>query len=203
MKSLRHLLFGLGCAGLIPAAVHGADSTPVSGDYRIAARDTIDFQVHSQPDTVTRQRVTANGELQLPFIGTVNVAGRTVREAEKFLEAQLRDGGFFVAPQVILSVEHYREGYISLLGQVKNPDRVQLPLETSSIGMLQAVAQVGGFTRIARTDAVQVLRMRSDGVQDRITVNMDAFLKSKSPASLDAEFQLRPGDVVFVPERTF
>lgn len=207
MKSLLYFLVLLGCSGTWSPGASPADSriplATANEDYRIAPRDFIEFQVQSQTDTTTRQRVTASGELQLPFVGTVKVAGQTVREAEKSLEKSLREGGFFVAPQVILSVDRYRERYISLLGQVKNPDRIEFPLETTAMGILQAVARVGGFTRIARTDAVQILRTSANGEQERIIVNMDEFLKPKTPSRAATEFQLVPGDVVFVPERAF
>lgn len=203
MKSL-FLFWLLGYIGLSSLTAAVAEAPVVTNpDYRLVPRDLIEFQIHSQPDTVTRQRVTASGELQIPFVGTVKVAGQTVREAEKLIERALRDGGFFVSPQVILSVDHYRERYISLLGEVKNPDRIEFPVEIATMGILQAVARAGGFTRIARTDAVQVLRTRPNGTQERITVNMEEFLKAKPNAPPTAEFQLAPGDVVFVPERTF
>lgn len=180
-----------------------AGATRTNPDYRIGPRDEIQFQVHAQPDTVTRQRVSATGELRLPFVGSVKVGGQTVREAEKTVEQRLRDGGFFVAPQAIISVEQFRERYVSLLGEVKNPDRVEFPSETSTLGILQAVAQVGGFTRVARTDAVQVFRTRPDGVPERFTLNLDEFLRPKTAAQGMPEFQLAPGDVVFVAERKF
>lgn len=211
MKSIPAVFVGLLCAialgfphrGVAEDAPRAAPAAQVSGDYRIAPQDLIEFQVHDQPDTLTHQRLTAGGELQLPFVGTIKLAGQTVREAERLLEQRLRDGGFFVAPQVILSVERYRERYISLLGQVKNPDRVELPIEATSMGLLQAVARVGGFTRIAKTDAVQIMRTGPDGREVRLTLDVDEFLKPKAGARPNPEFQLVPGDVVFVPERSF
>jgi polysaccharide biosynthesis/export protein len=208
LKHVASLVLLLLPLGLVPSSAVEAGSAPASAraaneDYRIAPRDYIQFQIHSQPDTTTHQRVTANGELQLPLLGTIKLAGLTVREAEIMLKERYREGGFFVSPQVILSVEQYRERYISLLGQVKNPDRVALPMEANSMGVLHAIARVGGFTRIARTDAVQILRTAPDGMEARITLNLDEFLKPKPAAPASAEFQLEPGDVVFVPERAF
>lgn len=172
-------------------------------DYRISPRDLVEFHIHHQQDTVTRQRVTASGELRLPLIGTTKLAGLTVREAERQLEQAYRTGGFYVAPEVVLSIEKYRERYVSVLGEVKNPDRVEFPMESDTVGILHAVARVGGFTRIARIDAVQILRTGTDGQQERITLNLLDFFKSRQPAAGTAEFQLHAGDVVFVPERTF
>ena len=180
------------------------DFSPASAatpDYRISPRDLVQFQVFNQPDMTTSQRVSANGELRLPLLGTYAIAGRTLREAEEQLEKLYQSGGFFVSPQVILSVEEYGERFVSILGQVQNPERIPLSVETKSIGILQAITQSGGFTRVARTDQVQVLRVSPEGREERLTVNVDDLLRpGRSGVS---EFQLQSGDIVFVPERVF
>jgi Periplasmic protein involved in polysaccharide export len=176
-------------------------ASTASPDYRISPRDLVQFQVFNQPDMTIAQRVSANGELRLPLLGTYAIAGRTLREAEDELEKLYRSRGFFVSPQVILSVEEYGERYVSILGQVKNPERIPLSVETKSIGILQAITQSGGFTRVARTDQVQVLRVSPEGREERLVVNVDDLLRpGRSSVS---EFQLQSGDIVFVPERVF
>lgn len=171
-------------------------------DYRLTARDTIEFSIYNQPDMTTVQRVTSSGEIRLPLIGTVKVAEMSLREAELMLEALYRSGGYFVEPQASLAVQKYGDRFISVLGQVKNPDRIALASEENGIGILQAITQAGGFTRVARSDAVQVLRNSGTGAEERLTVNMEEMLRPKTTAST-LEFQLKPGDIVFVPERVF
>jgi polysaccharide export outer membrane protein len=193
-----------------PGTVSPATDSPTSdsaamapnADYQIAIRDTIQFQVYNQPDMTTIQRISANGEIRLPLIGTVKMAQLTLRDAEHLLEKCYRDEGFFINPQVILSVQQYGDRFVAVLGQVKEPARVPLASETNTIGILQAITQVGGFTRVARTDAVQVLRTGADGQDHRLIINTDTLLHP-TEASRMPEFQLQPGDIVFVPERTF
>ena len=211
MKVSLHLLALLVSAGFAQAQTTGPAETTASmvspsmtanADYRLAPRDLVQFQVYNQPDMTTAQRVTANGDLRFPLVGTVNLAGKTLREAEFLLEKQFKEGGFFVNPQVILAVEQYGERYVAVLGQVKTPERIPMAVETKSMGMLQAITQAGGFTRVSRTDQVQVLRIHPDGKEERITVNVDELLKPRTPENA-SEFQLVAGDVVFVPERVF
>ncbi len=193
-----------------PAAPVAAPAAPVpavaavnvNADYRITARDTVQFSIYNQLDMTTVQRITSTGEIRLPLIGTVKLAELTLREAELLLESLYRSGGFFVDPQAILSVQKYGDRFVSVLGQVKNPERIALASEDNTIGILQAITQVGGFTRVARTDAVQVLRNGATGQEERLTVNMDEMLRPKA-ATNTPEFQLKPGDIVFVPERVF
>lgn len=208
MKALTSLIALLALASVAHGENTSASSIPgpasmiTDADYRLAPRDLVQFQVYNQPDMTTAQRVTANGDLRFPLVGTVNLAGKTLRQAETLLEKQFKDGGFFVNPQVILAVEQYGERYVSILGQVKNPERIAMAVETKSLGILQAVTQAGGFTRVSRTDQVQVLRIAADGREERIVVNVDELLKPRTAGSAP-EFQLIAGDVVFVPERVF
>src|SRR5476651_2644495 len=136
LPSLLLLLFFATGLQAEPAAI---PATPGAGpavtllatnaDYRIASRDTIQFQIYNQLDMATVQRVTSTGEVRLPLIGTVKVANLTLREAELQLETLYRSGGFFIEPQVILSVSQYGDRFVAILGQVKNPERIALASE--------------------------------------------------------------------------
>lgn len=184
-----------------PASAEPTGTLPAA-DYRLAPRDLVKVEVFNQPDMETIQRLTANGEVRLPFIGIVCIARLTVREAEIELERRFIEGGFFVAPQVTIAVQQFGERYVSIIGEVKNPGRIALTPEAASIGIFDAVAQAGGFTRIARTDAVQVTRKGADNADEKLLVNLDRYLEAKGRVT-SGEFQLLPGDVLVVPERVF
>lgn len=170
-------------------------------DYKLSAGDLLVVDMYDQKDINTSQRLTATGEIRLPLIGRVSLLDLTVREAELRIETMFREGGFFIDPQIILFVQQYAERYISVFGQVRTPSRIPLPEESNSLGILQAVTLAGGFTRIARTDAVQISRTNANGVEERFTVDVRDLLKVRR-GSDKREFQLIAGDVVFIPERT-
>lgn len=200
-RLVARLCLFFGSSFWFPATL-AADPGPT--DYRIAPRDLIKFEVFEEPDTVIVQRVSASGELPLPMIGIVNVAGLTLREAEVKLRTMYVDGGFFVNPQVILVLEQYDERSVSVLGQVNNPEQIRFPLEAETMSIVHAITLAGGLSRLARADAVQVTRAGTDNVEEHFIINLEDFLvrgRNKTPDS--SIFQLRPGDVVFVPERNF
>jgi polysaccharide export outer membrane protein len=201
MKTFRHVTcYILLCSAAVCASPDAAPN-PLGSDYKIAVRDSIQFQIYNQVDVTTVERVTSSGEIRLPLIGTVKVVDLTLREAERRLESLYRGGGFYVNPQVILSVEQYDDRFVAVLGQVKDPARIPMDAETTTIGILHAITEVGGFTRVAQTKAVQILRKGPDGKDQRITINTDDYLLPT--ATQTDEFQLHPGDIVFVPERVF
>jgi len=156
----------------------------------------------NEPDLATTQRLSSSGEMTLPLIGTVSLAGRTLREAEKSVRERYLEAGYFVNPHVMLSVSEYGEQFVTILGQVNRPDRIPMSIESGSIGLVEAITQAGGFTRLARDDAVQVTRQTATGAERHLTIDVRAFLGRRGRVGSD-EFQLQPGDVVFVPERLF
>jgi polysaccharide export outer membrane protein len=170
----------------------------VAGDYRIAPRDLVQFQIFDEPDLLSVQRVSESGEIGVPMLATFHVGGLTLREAERAMIEAYIQGGFFVKPQVILSVQTYGPRTVSVLGQVNKPDQLDFPVERDLMSIVQAITRAGGFTRVAKTDAVKVVRT-TNGKEEQFIVNMGAFLDS----STGTEFMLQPDDVVYVPERVF
>jgi protein involved in polysaccharide export with SLBB domain len=208
--SARLLRAALGtCLAILAAAPLAADdAVPKPGnadyrtgnaDYRIVPRDQVRFQVTGEPDDPLLQRVSSAGEISIPLLGAVKVAGRTLRAAENLMEKLYRDGGFYLNPQVILSFENYAPRNVSVLGQVNNPSSIDFSIEREQMGIVSAITRAGGFTRVARPDSVKVMRT-VDGRETVITVNVSAYLNE---ASKGEEFKLMPDDVVFVPERVF
>ena len=177
-----------------------------SDDYRVAPRDLLRFQIFDEPDTQIVQRVSATGEMPLPMVGVVGVQGLTLREVEAKLKRLYVDGGFFVNPQVILVLEEYDERSVSVLGQVNRPGQVSLPLEAESVSLIHAITLAGGLTRLARPDDDRIKRkdLRSGGEEKTFVVNIKQYLSNRqSDLEGSEDFKLLPGDVVFVPERSF
>lgn len=183
-------------------AQDGGNSTKLN-DYEIAPLDLVTFQIYDEPDSRLVQRVSASGELRLPLIGIVNVAGLTLREAERKLVKMYLDQEFYIDPQVLLAMQEYSLRSVSVLGQVNRPEQILFPLEAKSMNLVQAITEAGGFTRLAKIDSIQVTRQDERGVDQRINVNLEAYFESKRKNADANAFALLPGDIVFVPERTF
>jgi len=198
-RSRYTVLWAIVSAFLLSTTSLLASPATVSKDYRIAPRDQVQFQVFEEPDVIVLQRVSSAGEISVPMLGAVQIAGLTLREAETLMEKRYREGGFYLAPQVILSFQAYAPRSISVLGQVNDPSQVDFAIERDQLGIVSAITRAGGFTRVARTDSVKVMRT-VDGKETSFTINVAAYLDEKSK---DQEFILQPDDIVFVPERVF
>ena len=66
-------------------------------------------------------RVSADGDVTLPMIGSVRAAGRTPTELEGEIARRLVAGGILRAPQVSVQVAEHRSRVVAVIGSVERP----------------------------------------------------------------------------------
>jgi len=192
MKGLYRFLM-LACAALLPTWVSAAPA-----DYVLAPQDLVLLQVFRQPDLKVEQRVDASGQITVPLVGNMKIAGMTTREAEAQLAKAFIEGEFLRDPQVSLSIVEYAPRGVSVIGEVKQPGFVQFDIERGMMDIREVVAQSGGFTSGARRSEITVIR-RLEGREVVFEVNFDDLMRNRSAHA----FQVHNGDVIMVPARIF
>ena len=183
------------CRGDPPAA----QGSPVAS-YTLVTTDRLRIAVFQEDDLSSIVRIDANGDVNLPLVGEVKVAGLTVSQAQKAIEDAYRNGLYLRNPQVTITVEEYASREVSIEGQVRNPGRYPLPIE-STMTVVDLVIKAGGLTDIAKGTAVTITRTSPEGKKTTHTVDVESIIKGKKPAKPnDSSLQLQPGDIVYVPE---
>ena len=150
-----------------------------SADYILQPGDLVDIQVFMEEDMTRTLRIATKGTITYPLVGNIKIAGYSLTKAEERLSNALKT--YIKNPQVSMLIQEYANKTVYVLGQVKKPAAIQIPPE-KPLTVLEAITSVGGFTDIAATSKVRVLRMQN-GKQTSIS--------------------LMPGDVVFVPQSMF
>jgi polysaccharide biosynthesis/export protein len=208
----RHLARALFCAafGLLvwsssraPLIAQDAPRPPVrtAPSYAIVPTDRLRIDVYQEDDLSVIASVDAKGTINLRLVGEIMVAGKTVPEAQKLIEAAYRDNRYLVTPQVTINIEEYAPREVSIDGMVRNPGRFPLPIE-SGLTVADLVLKAGGLTDTARGSAVTVTRRGPDGKQTVFTLDVESLIRGKSSGkAADNSFLLQPGDIVFVPQR--
>ncbi len=87
----------------------------------IGPGDELEVTVYGAPDLSGHARVSADGNVSLPLIGYVRIAGLSSSEAEGAIEAVLRQNNVVNDPQVSLYVKEYTSSGISVAGEVTKP----------------------------------------------------------------------------------
>lgn len=204
---LLHFLFlCLMCAGgaVLSSAADAAESTPAAAtrpSYTLANTDRLRITVYQEEDLSVFTRIDAKGTVNLPLVGEVAVAGRTVSEAQRVIESAYQEGRFLKKPQVTINIEEYAPREVSIDGKVRIPGRYPLPIE-ANMTVLDLVTKAGGLTDTAKGTAISVTRISPDGKKTVFNVDIESLMKGKDRAKAsDNSVILLPGDIVYVPER--
>ena len=166
-------------------------------DYKISPADLLEITVYQNKDLDRKVRVSQNGTVSFPLIGTVNVGGLSVIDAEQGISRKLEE--FIVSPQVTVFIQEYGNKKVYVLGEVQKPGSYDLPTE-SRLTVVEAVSLAGGFTPIAAKDRTKVIRTNPDGKSMSFVIQVSAITVS---GEKEKDIPLLPNDVVYVPQSFF
>jgi len=133
-------------------------------------------------------KVTEDGTIKLPYIGTLNVAGRTTVDVQKMIEDGLRDKS--QQPQALVAVADSVSNVIYVSGDVARSGKQVLTLARQRV--LDAVADAGGartatadtivrFSRNGRIVEQRLASIRPGGPDDLVLLPGDRIELLKSP----------------------
>ena len=178
-----------------------ASSTFDARNYRLSVRDQIEFDVFDEPLGMT-QRIDGSGQIRIPLLGNQEISGMTVREAEDFIEKLYVENRILRNPTVTIRVAEYAPREVAILGAVGSPGTQEFPIERNQMDIVEVVSRAGGFTGIARSNAVSVTRIDDDGGERTFTVDVESMITG-SRRDGSERFKILPGDVIWVRERVF
>ena len=175
---------------LSAAAAHGAGKEDTS--YVLRPNDTISLTVYQEPDLSLKVRILKTGEASFPLIGEVAVGGLSVSAAtEKIRNLYAKD--YLVDPKLNLTVEEYATEYISVIGAVKVPGQIPLPI-AGHLDLASALATSGGPNENADTNSIQLVRASG---ATTTSYTLDAI------QGASGRVQLAPGDRIIVNQSAF
>jgi polysaccharide biosynthesis/export protein len=175
-------------------------------DYQLGSEDLLEIGVFGQKDLQRLVRVNGKGEITMPLLGPVKVAGLTPQKLERRLE-ELYGAQYLRNPQVSVFVKEYRHERVALTGALKKPGFYEI------IGprtLLEMLATAQGLDEKAG-DRVQIIRAKGAkkgmpdsnlaGVSRPFTPDSETIvIDLKQLASTGKpNLVIQPGDVINVP----
>ena len=139
----------------------------------------------------TQQQIRRDGKITMPLIGEMDAVGLTPDGLkQKIVELY---GSQIASKEVNVSLQTSTFP-VFVNGSVVHPGKI---LSDHPITALEAVMEAGGFDyNTANLKNVKVIRNEKGSLKN-YQLNLKAVLDGKS----DKPFYLKPGDIVFVPER--
>lgn len=112
-----------------------------SVNYEIGRGDLLRIRVQQMEELNGQFRVSEQGSLVLPLLGSVPVATMTERQAAEKLRGQLRD--FIKDPQVTVAVAEINGSQVSIMGAVARPG--VYPIRGFDQTIADVITQAGGI----------------------------------------------------------
>jgi polysaccharide export outer membrane protein len=210
-------LFGLGCSSNSPKqaedpsnlkivgndAEQGMTSLPDDAEYKggaivfpqseyiLGPLDEISVDVFLVEELSGEHTIDSRGEIRLPLLDGVRLAGKTTPEAEALLES-LYGAQYLQDPKVSVRILEFGSQLVTVLGAVRDPGVYPLRARTT---LLQVMAMAGGVTRVAEEEKLVLFREDEEGVVYGYLVQLDQIKmgEKKDPA-------IAANDRIVVPE---
>jgi polysaccharide export outer membrane protein len=149
--------------------------------------------VRPAPEITRDVTVRPDGKISFELVGDVEVAGKTVREVRANIEQRLKE--FVVHPDVTVVLAQSTSRRFYVLGEVRGPGSYSL---IGQVSALHAIAGAGGVTQFANKDGIRLVRPGTPGAAYAVD-----FEKISQYGDAQTNFQLEPGDVIYVPPNAF
>ena len=182
---------------LIIAAFVSVSFAADKTQYRLQETDVLTITVHQHPDLTTKSRITADGYISFPLIGKIAAKGLTVQELELKIR-ELLEADYLVKAEVLIFIEQYHPRQVSVIGEVNNPGKYDLPSE-KGVTLLEGVAMAGGFTKDADVNNTKIMRV-ANGEKETIKIRVKDITEK---GEKDKDVVLKADDIVYVPESFF
>ena len=163
---------------------------------KLGSNDFVSFRVVEDRDNESqRLRVNDSGELEVPYVGLVQAAGKSCRELAYSIKASLEREYYYHAT-VIIAVDHISEksrGKVYVTGQVKAQGPQEIPAdETYTVS--KAVIRAGGFGDFGNKRKVKLTRKNGTTVIVDLKRIIEQGHSEEDPV-------VQPDDQIFVPQK--
>jgi polysaccharide export outer membrane protein len=179
---------------------HGFSQEPTTGiaadqqrssapNIAIGAGDLLNIVVFDTPELTTSARVSQDGDVNLPVLGLMKLAGMNTIDAARRIEDELRARRLILDPHVTVFVAEYASQGATVLGEVRTPG-VYPTLGTRRL--LDMLSVAGGLQTTAGKSVSIVHR---DDPEHPITIALQS-----GPATMYAQENpiILPGDTLMV-----
>jgi polysaccharide export outer membrane protein len=156
---------------------------------KLGIGDLIEVSVFGVPELSAKTRIGGSGDLYLPLIDYVHVAGLTIDEAQEMIQKRLEDGGFVRGPHVSIFVDESASQAITMVGEVNRPGAYPAVGERRLFDLISAA---GGFTE----KAGRIITIEHHGDPDQ-KVQLQLSSNNLAEDTQD-NVDIYPGDLIIV-----
>ncbi len=168
-----------------------------SQSYALKTDDIIMINIIEDSNLSRETAVSMDGTINMPVIGSIQVAGMTLAQVAEEVRKALVDAQYLKNPHVGVVLRQLNKPRVSVLGMVMRPGSFEFkPGET----IMHAVSMAGSFDveRAGLQNAV-LRRKGKDGTTEVIKIDLNALFVN---GDMTQNYELMPEDIIFIPEDT-
>ena len=204
MKRLVLALMGLVLAtwaAVLPAAAQDS--------YKIKPGDVLRIEVLEDPSLNRSTLVLPDGRIALPLAGALQASGMTLEQVQGAIATRIAPN-FATTPTVYVGLDSVAVPKpatgtgvaaaplmydVYVIGEAAKPGKFEVKPGTT---VLQFLAEMGGFSKFAATQRIQLRRTAATGGETTYSINYKAVEAGAAGAGLGT---IAAGDVFIIPQR--
>jgi polysaccharide export outer membrane protein len=165
--------------------------------YTIGPGDSIAVTVWAHPELSGKHVVGPDGNIQMPFVGSVKIAGLTADGAARKVNLVLSD--IYVGAVATVQIDQYTDNQVTVLGHVSNPGAQRFSEQPM---LLDALARAGVPSTQAGSDSGRRVESFTRcaifrGNDSVVWIDLRPLLRGDS---LALNLRLHRGDLIYVPD---
>jgi polysaccharide export outer membrane protein len=178
-----------------PAPIVPAQS--VGSTYIVGPGDSLQVFVWRNPELTTTVPVRPDGKITTPLVQDMVAVGKTPSQLAKDIEIVLAE--YIRSPQVNVIVVNPVSAFsqVKVIGEVRTPQ--SLPYR-DGMRVLDAVLASGGLAEFAAGNRAKIVRKQEDGKTVELKIRAGDLVNK---GAMKHNLELRPGDVLVIPESRF
>lgn len=170
----------------------------IDPNKRLGVGDQVAIEIVEDREGPTSRLITATGDLEVPPLDRVHVAGKTTSEAAAEIKRML-EADYYYHATVKLSIDRVNVaaalGKIQISGEVGSPGVMDFNL-ADPLTLNEAILKAGNFKDFADPKKVRVTRVKG-GSKQEFVVDIKAVQRD---GAADKDIMLEDGDRVYVPK---
>jgi polysaccharide export outer membrane protein len=158
----------------------------------LSSGDVVKLSFSGAPELNQSQKIRVDGKINLPLVGEVDAAGKTIGTLQEDLASRYK-------PQlknttIVVTLESATSRVV-VSGAVNKPRTLSFDRPTT---VFQAIMEAGGVNQYGNLRKVRLFRV-TNGEQHTEVLN----LKSTMSGHTTRAYYVRDGDIIFVPQSAF
>ena len=174
-------------ASVSPPAFSSPENSPVSPGYVLGTGDELVIRGWGSLDIDVRAVIDKSGQINLPKVGSIALAGVKFSHAEKIIDSHLRK--LYKNFEISLTMGQLRNIHIYVVGQARRPGSYTLSSQSTLVSALFATGGPG------LVGSMRNIQLKRDN-QVVTSLDMYSFLAQGNTTS---DFKLLDGDIIVIP----